>query len=344
MPTKEEIMERMFSGIPDTYDKSEGSFIYDAVVAVSIALEDGYLEMEANLDKYFVDTTYGEYLDRRASDYGVYRKPATFASTTLTITGTDGTLIPADTRFYSDTVYFKSLTPATISGGSITVSVVCELEGTLGNVPANTITNLEQAIVGVTSVTNVNPVTNGTDAESDELLKERVYAVIQTPSTSGNVQDYLNWCNEVVGVGAAKVLPLWNGNGSVKCVLVNSNMRAADAALITAVQDHVEVERPIGAVVTYVSATELAINVTVDVTLAEGYDLPTVTPNITDEMTAYLKTIAFVSSTVSYAAIGSKILDTEGVLDYQNLSVNSGTVNISVANTEIPVVGTINVT
>jgi uncharacterized phage protein gp47/JayE len=337
-------MTRMFSVIPDSYDKSEGSFIYDAVVAVAIALEDGYLEMDEYLNKAFLDTSYDEYLDRITDQYGVYRKQATYATTILTIYGTDGTIIPSGTRFYSNDVYFSSDSDVTITNGTATVNVTCEVEGTLGNVPANTIVNIEGTISGITSVTNPNPVTNGTNIEDDETLRQRAYDVIQTPSASGNVQDYENWCTEVNGVGGATIIPLWNGNGSVKCVLVNSDMRAADSTLITSVQTSVESKRPIGATVSYVSATELLVNVAVDITLASGYDLTQVMTNITNDLTDYLKSIALTTSSISYAMIGSKILSSAGVLDYQNLTLNGTTSNVSVSNTQVAVVGTVNVT
>jgi uncharacterized phage protein gp47/JayE len=343
MPTKEEIMERMFAQIPNEYDKSEGSIIYDAVVGVATALEDSYIEMETIIDKAFAETAYGEYLDKITAELGVYRKPATKATTTVTVSGTDGTVIPAGTRFFVDSIYFVSTESKTISGTVASVMVECEEAGTIGNVPANSIVNFEP-IAGVTSVTNPDPVTNGTDEETDDELRERYFEKVQTPATSGNAQHYINWCKEVAGVGDAKVFPLWNGNGTVKCVIINSNKRAADASLVSEVADHIELNRPIGADVTVESATELAINVSVEVILIPGYDLPTVQTSLTTVLTDFLKEIAFKTDYVSYALVGSKILEVPGVSDYSNLTLNGGTSNVTIGNTQVAVVGTVNVT
>jgi uncharacterized phage protein gp47/JayE len=343
VPTKEEIIERMFSQISNNYDKSEGSFIYDAVVAVATALEDGYIEMDTIIDKAFAETAYDEYLDKRTAELGVYRKQATKATTTITVTGTDGTIIPLGTRFFVDTVYFASTESETISSGTANILVECEEPGMVGNVPANSIVNAEP-ILGVMGVTNPNAVTNGTNIETDDELRERYFEKVQTPSTSGNAQHYINWCKEVAGVGDAKVLPLWNGNGTVKCVIINSNKRAADSALITTVTTNVEAQRPIGATVTTVSATELTLNISVDVDLVAGYDLPTVQTSITNTLTGYFKEIAFNTDYVSYALVGSKILDVAGVNDYRNLTLNGGTTNVAIGNTQVAVVGTVNVT
>lgn len=343
MPTKEEIIERMNSQISSDYDKSEGSFIYDAVVGVATALEDGYIEMDSIIDKAFAETAYDEYLDKITAELGVYRKPATKATTTITVTGTNGTIITLGARFFVDSVYFTSTESKTITSGSVSILVECEVTGAIGNVPANSIVNIEPT-QGVNSVTNLNAVTNGTDKESDEELKERYFEKVRTPATSGNAQHYINWCKEVIGVGDAKVLPLWNGNGTVKCVVINSNKRAADSELITSVTSNIEVQRPIGATVTVESAIELPIDISVDVDLSPGYDLISVQTAITETLTTYFKEIAFNTDYVSYALVGSKILDVPGVSDYRNLILNGGTGNVTIGNTEVAVVGTINVT
>ncbi|PEL12660.1 baseplate J/gp47 family protein [Bacillus sp. AFS017336] len=344
MQLKEDIMARMFAAISNDYDKSEGSIIYDAVVAVANAIEDNSIETDNFLDQVFLDTATGDYLDKRAGEFGIYRKTGTLATTNLMISGTNGTVIPAGTRFYANDTYFASTSDVTISSGTASVSVTCEVAGTIGNVPANTIVNAVNSISGVTSITNTSAVTNGTDDESDDSLRARCFAQIQLPSASGNIADYTKWCTEVTGVGAVTVIPIWNGNGTVKCVLVNSNMRAADGTLISAVQANVEAKRPIGATVTYVSATELAINVSVDVDLANGYTLAQVQTNLISSLTDYLKSVALKTSSISYAIIGSKILATPGVIDYRSLTLNSGTANVSVSNTQVAVVGTVNAT
>jgi uncharacterized phage protein gp47/JayE len=343
MPTKEEIMGRMLSAISNDYDKSEGSFIYDAVAAIATALEDGYIELDNILDKTFVDTAYDEYLDKITEKMGIYRKPSTKATTNLTITGTNGTVIPIGARFFVDSVYFTSTESKTITSGSASVLVECETPGTIGNVPANSIVNYEP-ISGVTSVTNLNPVTNGTDTETNEELREIYTEQVRTPATSGNVQHYINWCREVVGVGDAKILPLWNGNGTVKCVIVNGNKRAADNTLVNLVTTNVEGKRPIGATVTVVSATELPINISVDIDVLPDLDLTTLQEDIIQTLEDYFQVIAFKSEYISYALVGSKILSVPGVMDYRNLTLNGGTASVTVGNTQVAVVGTVNVT
>jgi len=110
------------------------------------------------------------------------------------------------------------------------------------------------------------------------------------------------------------------------------------------VTDHIEDVRPIGATVTVASATGVAINIAVTLTLAAGYTAEQVTGYIEANIIEYLKDIAFVETYVSYARIGSTILDTEGVLDYSGLTVNGGTANIAIADTEVAVLGAVTIT
>lgn len=63
----------MFSAIPNNYDKSEGSIIYDAVVGVAIALEDGYIEMDSMIDNLFAETATSEYLEKITAELGVFK-------------------------------------------------------------------------------------------------------------------------------------------------------------------------------------------------------------------------------------------------------------------------------
>ena len=74
----------------------------------------------------------------------------------------------------------------------------------------------------------------------------------------------------MTGCNYCKVIPLWNGKGTVKCVIANANKRSASAELIKDVKDHIGAvdgtgEAPIGADVTVVSYTEKTVNINMDV-------------------------------------------------------------------------------
>ncbi|WP_317119990.1 baseplate J/gp47 family protein, partial [Clostridium neonatale] len=79
-------------------------------------------------------------------------------------------------------------------------------------------------------------ISEGTDIENNLSLFNRLMIKVQTPATSGNVYDYLNWALSVEGVGNALVKPLWNGNGTVKVLITNSENRAPTDELVKKVR------------------------------------------------------------------------------------------------------------
>jgi uncharacterized phage protein gp47/JayE len=339
---KETIQSRMLSNINDSFDKSEGSFFYDVIKPMSIELEQSYIKQEDILDKGFVETSTGIYLDRKVSEQGLVRKQATKATTQALITGNQGTAITKGDIVASDTVSFIIMENKIIdSTGQANVLVECEQAGSIGNVPAGSIKYFPITIQGLISVVNLTAVSNGYNGETDEELRNRYYEKLRTPSTSGNKYHYLNWTKEIVGVGDAKCFPLWNGNGTVKVVIVDSNKRAANTELINKVMSHIEEERPIGATATVTSAIEKPINVTATVILANGYTIAQVQGFFQNALIEYFKEISFKETYISYAKIGSILLSLAGVGDYSNLKINSGISNILLGVEDTPVLGSL---
>jgi uncharacterized phage protein gp47/JayE len=339
--TKEVIQARLLAEIDNTYDKTEGSFVYDVEKPVAIELEKSYIVQDLITNKGFADTASGTYLERKVGAYGLYRKMATNATTTVTITGTIGALIITGDKVATDLVNFTFVEDKTIGETGIeTVNVICDVTGIMGNVPVGAIKYYPVTLAGLVSVTNTIAITNGYAAETDNELRLRYYVKVQNPGTSGNVAAYIAWCLSVTGVGGTKIFSLWNGNGTVKATIINSNKRAADAQLIIDVATYIETVRPIGATVTVISATEKPISITVTLVIdTDNYILADVKTAIETSLTDYFKTLAFTETYVSYAKIGNLIFDVAGVLDYSNLTVNSGTSNITTDAEEIAVLG-----
>lgn len=343
--TESVIRQRMLDLITNTIDKLEGSLTYDAIAPVAIELTQMYIELDRVLTLVFAHTSSGIYLKNRAAEFGVNEKAAIKATGEVTFSGVNGTIIPIGTQIRTaGALIFTTTSEGIIADGVATVTIEAAAVGSSYNVPGAAIINLPVAILGITSVTNTDPTTGGTDIETDAELLARLLIKVQTPATSGNANEYKLWALEVSGVGDAKVFPTWAGAGTVKVLVIDSNKTPASAPMVSAVDTYIATVRPIGATVTVVAATGLNIDVSVDVTLAGGYSLGTVTTNITNKITAYLKSIAFVGSYVSYAQIGNVIIGSEGVVDYSALTVNSGTSNVAIAATEVAVLGVVTVT
>jgi len=341
--TEAAIKQRMLDAVPSDLNKTEGHFIYDGISPAAIELALAYIEMDRIIKLGFAQTSYGQYLDYRAGEHGLTRKAATKATGQVTISGANGTVVPVGSIFATGAgVQFATTAEVTIgAGGSIAANVEAVLAGASGNVPGASITAIPVSIPGVTAVTNAAPTTGGTDTESDVALIERLLEKVRLPATSGNSAHYLQWAKEVAGVGDAKVLPIWNGAGTVKVVIIDSNKQPAAADIVQDVADYIETVRPIGATVTVASATGLNIAVTATVTLEVGAVLADVQAAFEASLTDYLKSIAFQKDYVSYAQVGVLLFDTPGVADYSGLTVNTGTANVAVGDTEVAVIGTV---
>ena len=129
----------------------------------------------------------------------------------------------------------------------------------------------------------------------------------------------------MTGVGNADVKPLWNGDNTVKVIIVDSNNEPASASLISSVQTYIdplsagtgEGQAPIGAYCTVASATSKTINVTADIALKSGAVEADVKEAVENAIEAYIKSTVFVDSYVSYARIGVCILSVDGVDDFE---------------------------
>jgi uncharacterized phage protein gp47/JayE len=341
--TKDTILERMLLKISDKYDKTDGSFFYDALAPAAIELATEQELADQILLYGFAQTTSGVYLDYRAAEHGVTRNAATCSSGQITITGSEGTVIGEGSLFSTAAgVQFESTSEVTIdSEGEITAAIEAVTAGTEGNVPASAICQMPVSIAGVTSVSNASATTGGTDEETDEALLTRLLEKVQLPNTSGNSSHYLLWAKEVDGIGGAKVFPLWDGAGTVKVVVIDSNKQAVDTDVVQDVTDYIEEMRPIGASVTVESATELSLDVTATVTLTTNGVLADVQTAFETSLESYLQEIAFEQDYVSYAQVGSLLLNTTGVLDYSDLTLDSGTANVTIDDTEVAVIGTV---
>ncbi len=338
--TKEQILSRLLSEISDEFDKTVGSFFYDSQKPTAIVLEDIYAEMDKILKNGFALTAEGVYLDSKVAEQGLVRKTATFSSASVIITGTPGSVISVGDKVASDSLVFTVLETKILDGsGTASVDVQCDTPGKAGNIPIGAINRFPVTISGLVSVTNPQVASGGFDEETDEELRERYFEKVSLPATSGSKYHYVMWAKEVSGVGDAKCLPLWNGNGTVKVIIINADKGAASSELISAVKQHIEENRPIGAAVTVESAVPLAINVSVSLVLANGVDMQAAKEKISESITQYIKKNAFANAYISYAQIGGCILDCSEVLDYSNLKINGGMGNIQIAETQVPALG-----
>ncbi|SER87182.1 baseplate J/gp47 family protein [Psychrobacillus sp. OK032] len=345
--TYETILDRLLSRFPDTFDKRQGSVLWDLFSPMAIELSQAYTQMDNVLNLGFAETSTGELLERRVAEQGMTRKTAVKASGLVTITGAVGEIIPLGTLLSTDSdsapIYFVTTEEKTLISESIDVPVEAEVGGVSGNVAIGAITDVLGDLSGAVTVTNEKVFSGGINGESDEELYARYHEKVSRPATSGNKYHYEQWAKEIAGISDARCYPIWQGVGTVKVVVINSEKRSPSAMTLDQVKAHIDTQRPVLADVTVVGVTEVSIDITATLTIREGADMNAVRTSINAIVTDYFKSIAFVGDTVRYTAIGNAILDSDGVIDYSDLRINGLTANIILGNDEVPVVGAITI-
>lgn len=257
---QEDILAELQSESETSATKIEGTFEYDMLASNSIEFAKTEVELEQLYKACFADTSWGEYLTMIAEQYGVLRRAATKATGTITLTGKG--IVPTGSLFTTAAgTKFQTLEYRSVNG-TADVPVEAVNAGEAGDVKENTITVIPMSIPGITAVTNAEATSGGYDEEDDEDLLKRYLEKVRLPATSGNKYEYYEWAKSVSGVGDARVIPIWNGPGTVKVIIVDANMQVAPASLIQSVADYIETVRPIGATVTVVSPTPIPVTIT----------------------------------------------------------------------------------
>ena len=248
--TYEALIERILENTSaNNLDTREGSVSFNLLAPLAEELAKAYISMGDILNLAFIEDTFDDYLDKRVNEFGVYRKDGEKATGAIKVTGLDDTFIGNSTIITSNGLEYIVLNDILLPNEDTLYVEATEI-GYKYNLPAGSTFGLVEPIAGVTSLINESAFENGVDAETDEELKERFKYIIQNPRTSGNVNDYKAWALECDGVGRVKVYPLWNGNGTVKVLIIGNDNLPCSEETVNTVISYIEEKRPIGATVT----------------------------------------------------------------------------------------------
>lgn len=329
------IRNRLLGFFPDTYDKSEGTVLWDICQSFALEFEGKYQSIEQGKKNFFLKNIYDEEIfDLKLGDYGDERKEAIYAEGVITIKGNKGTVIDKGTLVASDLAEYETLNTIAIpENGEVDLPIRCKTPGKIGNVTKGVINKFPITISGLKECYNKENIDNGVDKEELDEARKRVEEKLKEPRTSGNKYDYKYWAKEVTGVGNARVIPKWNGVNTVKVLITDRNNDIATDTLILETFNYIEEKRPTGVNLTVESAklklidiaiTGLKIDINANQTVAQ------IKLNIKENLRAYINSISLNDTLVSYAQCNRTVLDSEGVGDFTNLKLNglTGTVEL----------------
>lgn len=321
----------------------EGSFIYTALAPFAMELAMLYFCLSLDDKNSFADTADYEHLKRIAGDRGLTPKTATFAEGI----GAFNVEIPIGSRFSLNNYVWVSSDFILEDENYKYYKMTCETAGSAPNTLTGRLTPV--SFIQDLSYANLNQITvPGENDEEVEDFRARYYASFNKKSFGGNKDDYIEKCNSFDGVGGTKVHPLWNGNGTVKCVLINSDFDEPSHILIDDIQIAIDPQRdgkgdgyaPIGHQVTIAGASHFDITVGLSLTLSSGYTFDSIKENLKNAIKTYFLSLnkQWAESdhiTVRVAQVQSTILNVDGVVDVINCELNNQTGNLDLNSDEI---------
>lgn len=341
IPTYEQLLQRCLDRVPNTVDKRQGSIIYDALAPCCVELAQMYIELSAIYDQVFIDTAVGSALDALVKQNGVYRKEATKAVRK----GEFNLVVPVGSRFSDGT---NSYIVISNIEGTNDSRLQCEQAGNVGNSYYGSLTPISY-VNGLTKAELTDIIDTGDDTESDDALRERYMETVTAPQFGGNISDYQNKVKAITGVGGCKVVPIWNGGGTVKLIITNSLYQTPDESLIKEVQEIVDPTQdqtgigiaPIGHIVTVEGAESSNITISGTFTLQSGTEPDDIKQQVNEVVDNYFNSLAKEWDSeeniiVRVSQIETRILGVNGVLDITNVQLSSGTSNISLESNQIP--------
>lgn len=342
IPTYEEILQRCLDRIPNTIDKRQGSIIYDALAPCCVELAQMYIELSGIYDQVFIDTAVGEALDKLVEQNGVKRKDATYALRK----GEFNMVVPVDNRFSDGENTYIVIENIVGTNNSI---LRCEQAGVVGNSYYGSLTPITY-LQGLTRAELTDIIDMGDDIESDEDLRVRYMESVTAPQFGGNVSDYQTKVKSLTGVGGCKVVPIWNGGGTVKLIITNSQGGVPTSSLVNDVQEAVDPNQdqqglgiaPIGHIVTVEGAVARNITVSATFTLESGVDPTDIQDSVNNIVDNYFKSLSTNwdkedNLIVRISQLETRLLGVAGVLDITNTKMNNSTSNLSLESNEIPV-------
>ena len=348
--TFESIMDSMLSHVPENLDKREGSVIWDALAPAAVEMQNLYIQLDTILNETFADTATLFYLKKRAAERGIEQEKATKAIL-------KGEFVPASldlpigTRFNSNDLNYQIVEQ--IEPGQY--KMICETPGEIGNKYFGTIVPIEY-IPGLEKADLTELLIPGEDDEDVEHLRKRYFDSMRSQAYGGNIADYHEKTMSIPGVGGVKVIPVWNGGGTVKLIVLDTQFAVPSEDLIDQVQTAIDPVQnqgkglgiaPIGHVVTVVGVRSVTVNITSNISYQPGWSWESAKSYIEKAVDDYFLDLSKSWDSnenliVRTSQLESRILNCEGVLDINGTQFNGSSGNLSLEMDQIPVRGTIN--
>ena len=353
--TYEQLMEEALGRVSGDIDKRPGSMVWNGNAPCLAEMAQLYLALDFVFTATYVNSAPREYLIKRAADRSIFPKAATPA----VLRAKMNMNVPVGTRFSLEDINFVVTGQLGSEGDDFVHLVECETAGTVGNGYAGALIPIDY-VDGLTRAETDGIYSAGTDEEDTEVFRARVIESMRSIAFGGNVADYKNKAMTFDGVGQVKVLPIWNGAGTVKLILMSSNLDSPTISedRIASIKNEVDPTEkqgqgyglaPIGHTVTVVSVKEKDVNVSMKAELKTGVEQSAAIAEISKIINEYFKELSEDwekdNITVRISHIESRVLERCNSVEDIDMgtTANGETKSLTLEKDEIPKLGTLNI-
>lgn len=312
--------------------------------ATGAAIEGLYQHQQWIVRQMFPDTADSDYLERHASQRGIYRKAASIATGLVRMTGAAGSAVPIGTegKLNNGTAFVTIVSALIGAGGTVDIPAKAIVAGLAGNQIADTTITLSAAPASVQSQASIVSMTGGTDVEKDADLLARLLIKIRLPPAGGAVHDYAAWALEVPGVTDAYIYPQRRAANSVDVVIEVAG-GLPSVQMIDDVYVYIENVRPVCANVLVMAPQLLVVDIAAVLTLS-GTTQALAAAQINSVLQAYFATL-HVGDVVRKVKIESLITSIAGVIDVNLTSPATNVVPlVDAVHSQIASLGTVTLT
>ncbi len=349
--TYEELLKEKLKLIDNSFDKRQGSIIFDTLAPNSAESIQIYKNLDLLIDRTFADTATGEDLERRVWERHITRVDATSAILKAVFKGKNGEAFDVEEGERFSGGGYDYYAGDKIEDGCF--KLICETKGNSGNRYIGSIVPVDY-IEGFLSGEIIDIIVYGEDKESDESLRKRYFDSFQTKAFGGNIEDYKRIFNEIKGVGKCKIYPAYYGGGTVRVVIINNGFEVPEESLIKDIQQYIDPKPkgsgmgavPIGHDVSVEPAGTHIINISFRLTIVDGYEEDFVLEEVRNKIEDYFLELRTNwgeenDITVRSSRVEMRALEVKGVIDIENIKLNNNPGNVVVASDNIPILGTV---
>jgi uncharacterized phage protein gp47/JayE len=295
-------------------------------------------------------TSNGADCDSFGADFGFMRLPAVAASGQVAFSrfsATSTALVPVGTNVSTagNTQSFVVTADASnaaydaAAGGyvilpgvaSVSVPVVAVVAGIAGNVLPGMISLVSTAVACVDTVTNVNALTGGMDAESDAAFKARFGNYLGSLSRSTNVSIAAAVAGVQQGLSYSITENL-NQAGGVQMghfvVTIDDGTGTPPAALLQTAQQEVDAVRPVGTSFVVQGPNVVLANVSVTLVTGAGANHTAAVTAVAAAVEVYIASLP-IGAVLSYTKLAQQAYEASAaVVNLSGLLLNGGTADL----------------